>query len=228
MPLRVDYNVPVSPSEFPAAWKSLRRCVSRLRVPWIDELKKRRRSPFEILVSCILSLRTKDATTGRASERLFRLATTPEDMARLSEKAIETAIYPVGFYRVKARTIRALSREIGDEHGGRVPDSLEGLLALRGVGRKTANLVLAAGYGKPAICVDTHVHRIANRWGLIRTKTPHETEFALMRIVPRRYWKGINPTLVPFGQHLCLPVSPKCSVCPVSCYCGRVGVKRSR
>ncbi len=216
------------PEEFPEAWKILKKEVSGLKVPWLDEMKKRRRSPFEILISCILSLRTKDETTGQSSRRLFALARKPEEMSRLSEKQIERAIYPAGFYRVKARTIKALSRELLENHGGRVPDTMEGLLALKGVGRKTANLVLASGFGVPAICVDTHVHRITNRWGLVKTTTPERTEFALREIIPRRYWKELNPYLVPFGQFVCTPVSPFCGRCPVYDFCDRMGVKRSR
>lgn len=218
----------MKPEEFPEAWKILKKEVSGLKVPWLDEMKKRRKSPFEILISCILSLRTKDETTGQSSRRLFALARKPEEMSHLSEKQIEKAIYPAGFYRVKARTIKALSRELLENHGGRVPDTMEGLLALKGVGRKTANLVLASGFGVPAICVDTHVHRIANRWGLVKTVTPERTEFALRETIPRRYWKELNPHLVPFGQFVCTPVSPFCGRCPVYDFCDRVGVKRSR
>jgi endonuclease-3 len=218
----------VSPSEFPPAWKALKRQVARLRVPWVDELKRRRKSPYEILIACILSLRTKDETTEGSSERLFSLAMTPGEMVRLKEGAIRKAIYPVGFYRVKARSIKELSREILENHGGRVPDTMEGLLSLKGVGRKTANLVLTAGYGKPGICVDTHVHRIANRWGLVKTTTPENTERALREMLPVRYWKDINPTLVPFGQNVCTPVSPFCGSCSVTGFCDRVGVKRHR
>jgi endonuclease-3 len=218
----------VNPSEFPLAWKVLKKQVARLRVPWVDELKRRRKSPYEILIACILSLRTKDETTGRSSERLFRLARTPGEMVRLKENAIQKAIYPVGFYRVKARNIKELSAEILQTHGGRVPDTMEGLLSLKGVGRKTANLVLTAGYGKPGICVDTHVHRITNRWGLVRTSTPEQTEYALREMLPKRYWKDINPTLVPFGQNVCTPVSPFCRSCTIRKFCDRVGVKRQR
>jgi endonuclease-3 len=153
---------------------------------------------------------------------------TPGEMVRLKEGAIRKAIYPVGFYRVKARSIKELSREILENHGGRVPDTMEGLLSLKGVGRKTANLVLTAGYGKPGICVDTHVHRIANRWGLVKTTTPENTERALREMLPVRYWKDINPTLVPFGQNVCTPVSPFCGSCSVTGFCDRVGVKRHR
>ncbi len=152
-----------------------------------------------VLVSCILSLRTKDKVTGEASERLFRLARTPGAMSRLPAKKIEKAIYPVGFYRVKAKRIRELSREIVQKYNSRVPNTRGELLLLKGVGRKTANLVVTIGFGKKGICVDTHVHRITNRWGLVKTKTPHQTEFALREVLPIRYWKVLNSQLVAFG-----------------------------
>lgn len=186
------------------------------------------RDPFKILVSCILSLKTQDRTTGEASERLYRLASTPEEMARLPIGKIERAIYPVGFYRVKAETIGALSRELIDKYAARVPDEIEELLKLKGVGRKTANLVVTLGYGKPGICVDTHVHRVTNRWGYVTTKTPEETEFALREKLPRKYWKRINGLLVAFGQHICKPISPFCSACGVNEYCKKTGVTRHR
>jgi endonuclease-3 len=215
-------------SDFPVMWKTLKKQVAALDVPWIDDMAGRKRSPYEILVACILSLRTKDETTAASSKRLFRLARTPKGMVKLDEQGIADAIYPAGFYRTKAKTIRELSQRLLDEFGGRVPNTIDGLLSLKGVGRKTANLVLASGFGKPAICVDTHVHRIPNRWGLIKTKNPHDTESALMEIIPQRYWKEINPTLVPFGQFICSPISPRCSQCSIEQYCKKVGVGRSR
>lgn len=184
--------------------------------------------PFRILVSCVISLRTKDEVTYPATERLFAIAATPESMARRSEAVIAKAIYPAGFYRTKARQIRALSRILRDRHGGRVPDTIDALLELPGVGRKTANLTVTLGFGKPGICVDTHVHRIANRLGWVGTKAPDETESALRRILPRRWWIPINETLVRHGQQICKPLSPMCSACPVATRCRRVGVRRSR
>jgi endonuclease-3 len=218
----------MTPAQFPKAWRPLRAAVRRLHVPWLDELSRQARNPYQILVSCILSLRTKDETTGRSSERLFRLASTPKAMAALSERAIQKAIYPAGFYRVKARTILELSRTLIKDHKGLVPDTMEGLLSLKGVGRKTANLVLTTGFGKQGICVDTHVHRITNRWSLVATTTPHQTELSLRGLLPRRYWPRVNPTLVPFGQHLCTPLSPFCTTCPIPGFCSRVGVTRHR
>lgn len=196
--------------------------------PAVTIVSQREGNPFKVLVSCLLSLRTHDRTTGPASERLFALADTPEKMLLLGEADIERAIYPVGFYRNKASQILAICRVLVDKYHGLVPDDLDELLALKGVGRKTANLVLTLGFGKPAICVDTHVHRICNRWGYALTKTPEETEFALRAKLPLRYWSVINDYLVAFGQNQCAPVSPRCSSCVLATFCGRVGVTRSR
>jgi endonuclease-3 len=186
------------------------------------------RNPFLILISCLLSLRTKDKTTREASNRLFALAQTPADMLTLPLKKIEQAIYPVGFYRTKAKSIHGICRRLLDDYGGNVPDSLEKLVTLPGVGRKTANLVVTVGYGKPGICVDIHVHRISNRWGYIKTNTPEESEDALRKKLPTQYWIKFNDLLVPYGQNLCLPVSPLCSICKLTAYCDRVGVTKSR
>jgi len=202
--------------------------VRRKREPYVSEEADRRSDPFRVLVSCILSLRTKDEVTAAASRRLFALADDPRSMLALSEKKIAEAIYPVGFYNTKARNIRAICRLLLEKHGGRVPDDLEALLALPGVGRKTANLVVTMGHGKPGICVDTHVHRISNRWGLVRTKTPEKTEAALREVLPRRYWIRFNNLLVKFGQSCCTPISPRCSECPVAQDCPKIGVARSR
>jgi endonuclease III len=186
------------------------------------------RDPFKILVGTILSLRTKDETTGPAAARLFVLAGTAEEMLRLSAEQIAKAIYPVGFYRTKARTILEICRTLVERYGGRVPDTMEQLLALKGVGRKTANLVLTLGFQAPAICVDTHVHRISNRWGYVRTKTPEDTEFALRRKLPKVYWPVYNDLLVAFGQNICKPISPLCSRCPLDAICPKVGVTQHR
>jgi endonuclease-3 len=181
-----------------------------------------------VLVACILSLRTQDTTTGPAAARLFAVADTPPAMLGLTPRRIEALIYPVGFYRTKARVILGLSRDLLDRFGGRVPDDLDALLTLKGVGRKTANLVVTMGFGKPGICVDTHVHRISNRLGYVRTRDAEATEMALRRRLPRRYWFGYNDLLVAFGQNVCTPLSPRCSACPVSALCRRVGVTVSR
>ncbi len=206
----------------------LKEEVKRWKTPAVGIVAQRTRDPFKVLISCILSLRTKDDTTEKANDRLFSLASTPAEMLRLSKERIEKAIFPVGFYRVKARNIKAICKELVDKYGSKVPDSIEELLTLPGVGRKTANLVVTVGYNKPGICVDTHVHRITNRWGYIKTRTPEETENALREKLPRRYWIIINDLLVSFGQNICKPVSPFCSRCRLFDYCERVGVTRSR
>jgi endonuclease-3 len=185
-------------------------------------------TPFGVLVSCVLSLRTQDKTTHAASERLFSLARTPETMLALKTEAIQKAIYPVGFYKNKAKNIKAICRILLDEHHGRVPDDLAALLKLPGVGRKTANLVVTLGFGLPGICVDTHVHRIVNRWGYVQTRTPEQTELALRGKLPRRYWIRINDVLVAYGQNLCRPISPFCSRCRIQRFCDRTGVETSR
>ncbi len=197
-------------------------------VPAVTLEAETSRDPFRVLISTVLSLRTKDETTAGASGRLFALADSPKDMLGLGEKVITEAIYPVGFYRTKARNILGICRELIDKYGSRVPDDLDELLLLRGVGRKTANLVLTLGYGKHGICVDTHVHRITNRLGYIRTATPYDTEMALRAKLPKRHWIDYNSLLVAFGQYICRPVSPKCSVCPVQAFCDKVGVVKSR
>lgn len=210
------------------AIRRLERAAESWDRPYVDVEADRHRDPFRVLVSCILSLRTKDETTEAASKRLFRRARSPRGMLRLDEAEISELIYPVGFYRTKARTLHEISRALLDEHDGRVPADLDALLELPGVGRKTANLVRTMGHGEPGICVDTHVHRIPNRWGYIRTKSPEETEAALRAKLPPEYWIRINGLLVAFGQNICRPVSPFCSTCPVEDLCSRVGVDRSR
>jgi endonuclease-3 len=186
------------------------------------------RDPFRILIGCLLSLRTKDETTGPAAARLFALADTPAGILALRLRTIERAIFPVGFYRTKARVLHRVCRDLLDRFEGRVPPDLDALLTLHGVGRKTANLVVTFGFGLPGICVDTHVHRITNRLGFVRTKTPDETETALRRRLPRRHWIELNDLLVAFGQNLCHPTSPRCSTCPIARPCARIGVRRSR
>jgi len=186
------------------------------------------RDPFRVLAGCLLSLRTKDETTGPASARLFALADTPAAMLALPLRTIERAIFPVGFYRTKARVLHRVSRDLLERFDGRVPSDLDALLSLHGVGRKTANLVITFAFRLPGICVDTHVHRISNRLGFVRTRTPEETENALRRRLPRRHWIGLNDLLVSFGQNLCRPTSPHCSRCPVHAACPRIGVRRAR
>jgi endonuclease III len=185
-------------------------------------------TPFTVLISCILSLRTQDKTTNAASERLFAIANTPEKMLAAPERVIRDAIYPVSFYRVKARTIHSICEQLIDRFGGKVPSDLEQLLELPGVGRKTANIVVTLAFRKAGIAVDTHVHRISNRLGYVKTKTPDDTEMALRKKLPRRYWIVFNDLLVAYGQNLCKPISPFCSKCKIAMYCKRVGVTTKR
>jgi endonuclease III len=206
----------------------LKREIKKWRVPIVGVVAVQSNDPYQVLISCLLSLRTKDTTTALATERLFRLAKTPSEMIHLSPKTIERAIYPVGFYHTKARTLLSVSHDLIRRFDSRVPDDLDELLTLKGVGRKTANLVVTLGFRKQGICVDTHVHRISNRWGYVKTKTPEETEMALRRKLPKRYWIVFNDLLVTYGQNLCTPISPHCSRCPLAAYCDRVGVRQSR
>ncbi len=214
---------------------SIQRFVSILekeqntwQAPVVTLVAKRGASPYEILVSTLLSLRTKDEVTAVAAERLLQRARMPQEMLALDEAEIESLIRPVGFAPTKAKRLRQVSRILVDRYGGRVPDDLEALLALPGVGRKTANLVLSEAFGQDAICVDTHVHRISNRIGLVDTRTPEATEEALREVLPRSLWQRYNPLLVAFGQVICRPVSPFCSTCPVRALCPRLEVETSR
>lgn len=206
----------------------MQRAVAGEKLPSVSEIARRDRDPFRILVSTILSLRTKDEVTEAASARLFAIASTPRQLARVDIARIEKAIYPVGFYRTKARTLREVARRLEKEFAGEVPRTIDALLDFKGVGRKTAALVVSLGYGTPAICVDTHVHRIANRLGWIRTRTPDQTEQALMKLVPRARWISVNEIMVGFGQRVCTPLSPHCSTCRLTRSCARVGVGKYR
>jgi endonuclease III len=211
-----------------AALAILRETMPRYEQPLVDAMGAAHQTPFRILIATILSLRTKDTLTAVVAPRLFAAADTPETMLTLDEEQIAKLIYPVGFYRTKARTIRQVCALLIERHGGQVPADLDALLALPGVGRKTANLVLTMGFGLPGICVDTHVHRICNIWGYVRTKDPDATEHALRAKLPHEYWIAINGLLVTLGQNICHPTSPRCSACPIAAYCPRIGVLRSR
>lgn len=214
--------------EIDKAIRILKQEIKRWKVPIVGVVADKSKDPFKILISCILSLRTKDETTGGAVGRLFEKADSPSSMLKLTQKRIEEAIYPVGFYRVKAKNIIGICRELVDRYDSRVPDDIDELLKLRGIGRKTANLVVTLGYKKPGICVDTHVHRISNRWGYVMTRTPLETEFALRKKLPKRYWLIYNDLLVTYGQNICKPISPFCNQCKIAKFCDRVGVEKSR
>ncbi|MEA2060602.1 MAG: endonuclease III [Thermodesulfobacteriota bacterium] len=196
--------------------------------PVITLMARRNSDPFQILISTLISLRTKDEVTINASKRLFKSADTPEEMIALGSRAIAGLIYPAGFYTTKAGRIVEISEILIKKYNSRVPDTMDGLLSLPGVGRKTANLVLVEAFGKNGICVDTHVHRISNRTGYIESTAPDKTEAALRKKLPVKFWKQYNEILVAFGQVICRPVSPWCSKCPVSDICMRKGVVRSR
>ncbi|MEC9491720.1 endonuclease III domain-containing protein [Flexistipes sp.] len=194
--------------------------------PSVTQISDRcKRDPFRVLISTIISLRTKDSVTLKASESLFELSSEPEKMMNLAEEEIINAIYPAGFYRRKAVTIKAVCKDIVERFDGKVPADLDELLSLKGVGRKTANLVLVEGFGMDAVCVDTHVHRICNRAGFVKTKTPDETEMRLREILPVKYWKKWNEMLVSYGQNVCKPRGPLCSSCKLFHLCDKVGVK---
>jgi endonuclease III len=201
------------------AIRILEKETARYRLPAVGAVAREKSDPFLILVSCILSLRTRDSVSAEVSRRLFTAAHSPAAIARLGTARLETIIHSVNFYRTKAAVIRQAARRIETEFAGKVPATAEGLLSLKGVGRKTANLVLGLGFGVPAICVDTHVHRISNRLGWVSTQTPGQTEKALERILPQRYWIRINGLLVAFGQNLCFPLRPACGRCPLCRYC---------
>jgi len=218
-------------NELHKAFPILTQQVQGLDLPWLETLvnsQTERRDPFKVLISCILSLRTQDKTTGEASERLFELAPDVKAMAKLSAAKIQKAIYPVGFYKTKALRIKDLCTVLIKDYHCIVPDDLDELLKFKGVGRKTANLVVTLGYQKPGICVDTHVHRISNRWGYVNTTTPDKTEFALRKKLPPEYWLRINGLLVAFGQGICRPISPLCSACNIERFCSKTGVIKHR
>jgi endonuclease-3 len=211
-----------------AVFATLETAMDAYDKPMVDGIPPEERSPFRVLIATILSLRTKDTLTAQVVPRLFAAADTPAAMQELSEERLVELIYPVGFYRNKARTIRQVSGLLLERYDGEVPADLDTLLELPGVGRKTANLVLTAGFSLPGICVDTHVHRICNRWGYVQTRNPDATEMALREKLPEEYWIPINGLLVTLGQNICHPTSPRCSECPVAQWCARVGVTRSR
>jgi len=209
----------MTPADIPAVNRLLKRAFAQTRAPVIDLLAAQTHDPFRVLVGAILSARTQDATTAAACDRLFSHIRTPGDLRALPRAELESLIYPVGFYRDKARHLGALPDALDARFGGAIPDTVEALCELPGVGRKTANLVVALGFGKPAICVDVHVHRISNRLGLVATRTPFDTEMALRSLLPVRIWRTWNSYLVAFGQTRCRPVVPRCGGCPLLPFC---------
>ena len=206
-------------ADIPAVNRLLKQAFHSVRAPIIDLVAIQTRDPFMVLVGTILSARTKDACTAAACGRLFQKVKSPDDLRRIPLAELEKAIYPVGFFHDKARHLKELPNVLDAKFGGVLPDTVEALCELPGVGRKTANLVVALGFDKPAICVDVHVHRITNRLGLVHTKTPYETEMTLREILPVRYWKTWNSYLVSFGQTCCTPRNPHCADCPIAAYC---------
>jgi endonuclease III len=208
--------------------KLSKEIVSYGHLPIMNKMNSGGEYAYRILMGTVLSSRTKDEVTADATERLFTQAPNPEKLSQLSEAEIANLIYPVGFYRVKSKNIKKIARLIIERFSGKVPDTLDELTQLPGVGRKTANLVLGIAYNIESITVDTHVHRISNRIGLVQTKTPRETENDLQKILPKKYWISYNKFLVAYGQIICRPISPICSKCKISNYCKRIGVKKSR
>jgi len=206
-------------ADIPAVERILKREYAKHQAPIVELTRSRTDDPFQILVTTILSSRTKDETTADVSGRLFKVVKKPHDFDKLSIRQLEKLIFPIGFYHTKARHLKQLPGVLDRLFRGRVPDRIEDLVELPGVGRKVANLVRAVAFGKPAICVDVHVHRICNRLGLLKTRDPFETEMALRRILPIRYWITWNSYLVSFGQTICAPVAPRCNVCPLTRYC---------
>ena len=202
----------------------LKSTYKTFRPPAVTKVAQRS-DPYMVLISCLISLRTKDAVTEKASERLFTKARTPDQMVQLSETDIARLIYPAGFYKTKAQRIKSISQTLIDSYNGKVPETIDELLTLKGVGRKTANLTVALGYGKPALCIDTHCHRFPNRLGWIHTKTPYETEMVLRELLPQSYWVVFNDYVVTYGQHICRPVKPLCPVCQLKRHCLRYQVE---
>lgn len=209
----------MKPSDLPAVNRQLKAAFHRTKAPIIDLVAIQTRDPFRVLLGTILSARTKDACTAAACGRLFARVTTPEDLREIPLDELERTIYPVGFFRDKARHLKRLPDVLDAKFGSVLPDTVEALCELPGVGRKTANLVVALGFNKPAICVDVHVHRITNRLGLVHTKTPYDTEMSLRALLPIRYWITWNSYLVSFGQTRCTPRNPHCDGCPIAACC---------
>ncbi len=206
--------------DLPKVLEIMKREFPKWHAPIVKLIAQKRKDPLSALLCALLSTRTRDETTAEVCKRFLQRVKKPQDLLEIDQEELENLIYPVGFYRNKARQLKELAKQLVEDFNGKVPDNLENLLKLKGVGRKVANIVLSEGFGKPAIAVDVHVHRISNRWGLVKTKTPEETEEALMEILPREYWRDYNRLLVAFGQTICKPIKPKCGECPISKWCG--------
>jgi len=204
--------------KFSLVIKILRKNSGSFAATALDEIAEER-DPFKVLISCILSLRTRDETTARVSKKLYQLADNPKDMAKLSENDIARVIKSVNYYKTKAKRIKSISKLLIEKFNGKVPDDLDTLLTFKGVGRKTANIVIVYGFNKQGIPVDVHVHKISNRLGWVDTKSPEKTEIELRKILPKQYWMDLNDLFVQFGQNICLSRKPKCETCPISKYC---------
>ncbi len=221
--------MPKTPKNLDKIISLLKNEIKKFEVPIATKIGDKTHDPFRVLISCILSLRTKDTTTGPASDRLFRAASTSQDMLRLSNKKIEKLVFPVGFYPTKVKYIKKTCKKLIEDFNGKVPDNIEDLLTLPGIGRKCAGLTMIYGHGKPvSIPADTHVHKLSNRLGWVKTKQPEKTEQELMRIIPKKYWFDLNNLLVAHGQNVCVPVSPFCSKCYIKNFCPRIGINKHR
>lgn len=211
-------------SEIEKVYEILKQEFHKHRMPVVELIETQTKDPFKVLLTTIMSARTKDETTAMAAKRLFQRVSTPADLDSLSIKEIESLIFPVGFYREKAKNLKKLPQVLNELFAGQIPFSVEELVQLPGVGRKTANLVVAVAFNKPAVCVDIHVHRIFNRLGYLKTSTPLETEMKLREWLPVKYWTTFNSYFVSFGQHICRPINPCCNRCPIYDYCSRIDV----
>ena len=207
---------------------TLEKASKNWNVPVVTLISLQEKAPFKVLLSTLISLRTKDEVTIQSSKRLFKILKHPKDIYNITAKQIEDAIYPAGFYKQKSIRIIEICKRLAEEYQSQVPKDIPTLLTFKGIGRKTANLILAEGYSIPAVCVDTHVHRISNRLGYVHTKTPDETEFALREKLPKQYWIKYNTLLVAFGQKICRPISPHCTLCPINKYCEKINVNKHR
>src|SRR3989338_1202837 len=207
----------------------LKKEVKNFENPVVSKIGEIQKDPFKVLISCILSLRTQDRTTGPVSLRLFQVADTPQKLAKMPLKKIQKIIRPVNYYITKSKRITEISKTLIKKYKGQVPNNFDELMKLKGVGRKTANIVMTYGFfKKDYIPIDTHCHRIPNRLGWVNTKTPEQTEFALMKILPKKYWQDFNDLFVLHGQNICRPIGPKCDICPINKYCPKIGVAKSR
>ena len=215
-------------SNIDLVYKILKEEIKNYKVPVVELIEMQTKDPFKVLITTILSSRTKDRVTMKAARQLFSKVKKSQDLAKMTTKQIEKLIYPVGFYKTKAKHLKKFPKVLKQEFNNEIPKTLGELIKLPGVGRKTANLVLTVSFNKSAICVDTHVHKIMNRLGYLKTKNPFQTEMILRKTLPKDYWTTINSILVTFGQHTCTPISPFCSRCPVNKYCDKVGVKKQR